>query len=92
MQQEFNTWPFMSTRKQWLCIYIVGGLGEVLASHDQFTAHHEEAHSLPVKFLKDVKSLTPVLRERWSSFLDGAVTSRSPWAHRDVIEQEVALA
>ena len=64
---------------------IVGEFEEVLTSHDQSTAHHEDAYPLQVKFLKDLKYFSAVLHEQGNLFLDGShklVTMGT----RDVIE------
>ncbi len=70
---------------------VVKEFEDLQTSQTQSTTHHEEAQPLQIRFLRDVKALSAVLREQGNSFLDNSkelVTLGS----RDVIEHQVSLS
>ncbi len=70
---------------------VVNEFEELLNSQNQSTAHHEETQSLQIRFLRDVKDLSAVLRKRGNPFLDNS-DELVTLGTRDIVEPQACLS
>ncbi len=71
--------------------HVVKKFEKLLTSENQSTAHHEEAQPIQIRFLRDVKALSAVLKEQGNPFLDNS-EELVTLVTRDVIEYQVSLS